>query len=61
MIVIDGRIEGSWQRTLKKDEATITFAPFAPLSKTNEKKVAKATERYNAFLKPAGTKVKSKK
>lgn len=58
MLVIDGRIEGTWQRKLIKNSAELTIAPFAPLSVTNEKAVAKAVKRFNQFIEVKSTKKK---
>src|SRR5688572_14802451 len=32
MLVIDGKIEGTWQRTLNKDRVDVEIVPFTPLS-----------------------------
>lgn len=50
MLVIDGRIEGTWQRTLNKGNVTVNVVPFVPLSKPNEKKVTKAIRRFSVFI-----------
>ncbi|HEY0660973.1 MAG TPA: winged helix DNA-binding domain-containing protein [Lysobacter sp.] len=49
-IVIDGRIAGTWKRTLRKDAVVIGTTPFAPLKKTEAKALAAAAARYGEFL-----------
>jgi hypothetical protein len=51
MVVIDGHIEGTWQRMLTKNSAEIKIVPFRPFSKIEQEKVAKGIKRYQAFLK----------
>jgi hypothetical protein len=50
MVVIDGRIEGTWQRTLSKDSVDVKIVPFAPLSKTNKQAVEFAIKRFQKFV-----------
>ena len=50
MVVIDGRIEGTWQRTLTKKSVEIKLAPFRPLSKSEQQKVGKAIKKFQGFL-----------
>ncbi len=61
MLVIDGRIEGTWQRTLNKNAAEVNVVPFASLSKTNEQKVAKAIKRFCLFVSSSSGKKNRKK
>jgi len=49
-IVIDGRVVGSWKRTLEKKTVVISLMPFATLSKAERQAVADAAVRYGAFL-----------
>lgn len=49
MLVIDGRIEGTWQRTFNKKSTEVTLVPFSPLSKVKDQKVQKAIKRYISF------------
>lgn len=51
-IVIDGVIEGSWQRLVKGKTSTIDLHPFGPLNKTCQQKADKAAKRFEAFLNP---------
>lgn len=50
MLVIDGKIEGTWKRTLNKKSAEVEIVPFAPLSKQQEKKVDKAVKEFQSFI-----------
>jgi hypothetical protein len=50
ILVIDGRVAGTWRRTLKKSEVVIETNTFAPLSKAESRAVAEAADRYGAFL-----------
>jgi winged helix DNA-binding protein len=49
-MVIDGRIAGTWKRTLRKDAVLIELAPFAPLARAERQAVHKAAEKYATFL-----------
>ena len=50
VIVIDGQIVGTWRRVLKKDSVNIEFDPFIQLTKTENKAVTLAAQRYGEFL-----------
>jgi hypothetical protein len=50
-IVIDGRVLGTWRRTLNKGSVMVTPILFTSLSKTEKRAVAAAAVRYGAFLK----------
>lgn len=50
VIVLDGRVAGTWKRTIKKGSVVITLSPFASLKKKELQAVAAAAERYGAFL-----------
>jgi hypothetical protein len=50
ILVVDGRVAGTWRRTLKKSEVVIQTTTFAPLSKAQSRAVAEAADRYGAFL-----------
>jgi hypothetical protein len=50
VIVIDGRVVGTWKRTLKKETVIITPSLFTPLGQVEEQTVAEAARRYGAFL-----------
>jgi Winged helix DNA-binding domain len=49
-LLIDSKIVGSWQRTLKKDVVIVEIKPFVPLSEAQSQAVAAAAQRYGAFL-----------
>ena len=50
IIIIDGRVVGIWQRTLKKDRVVVAPQPFSTLSKIEIQAIAVAAERYGAFV-----------
>ncbi len=50
VIVLDGRVAGTWKRAFKKGSVVITLSPFAPLKKKERQAVAAGAERYGAFL-----------
>ena len=49
MVVIDGLIEGTWQRTLNKNKAVVKIVPFTPLSKSKKEAVDSAIKRFQTF------------
>lgn len=49
MIIIDGRIEGTWKRTLKNNKALVETFPFARLSKAKSAALKKAVKRFCSF------------
>jgi len=50
IIVIDGRVVGTWKRTLRKTKVLVSFDPFEPLNPTQMEAVAGAAESYGRFL-----------
>lgn len=48
-IVIDGRIRGTWRRTLNKQSVVLEFSPFAPLTKAESRALHQAAQRYGKF------------
>ncbi|HEX3128220.1 MAG TPA: winged helix DNA-binding domain-containing protein [Thermoanaerobaculia bacterium] len=50
ILVVDGRVVGTWKRTLKRGEVVITPSPFEPLSKSQARALAPVARRYGAFL-----------
>lgn len=54
IIVTNGRIVGTWKRTLKRDAVVIETDLFHPLNETETHALATAVERYGRFIgKPA--------
>lgn len=49
-VVIDGRIAGTYKRTLQKQSVTIALQPLNPLSTEYDMLVKEAAKRYAAFL-----------
>ena len=49
-IVIDGRVAGTWKRSIRKTAIEIGATPFAPLSKAERTAFAAAAESYAAFM-----------
>jgi hypothetical protein len=49
-IAIDGRIAGTWKRSLKKSTVTIEVAPFRPLTDAEYASYSIAARRYGEFL-----------
>ena len=50
MIILDGRIAGTWKRIIKNDKFSIETVPFGPLSKTRQQALAKAIKKYRLFV-----------
>lgn len=50
MMVVNGRVEGTWTRTVTKGAVVMTPMPFTPLMKTDSRAFAEAARRYGAFL-----------
>lgn len=49
-IVIEGRVVGTWKRTLKKDAVLIVPSPFTSFSRVGKDAIAAAAERYAKFV-----------
>jgi hypothetical protein len=49
-LIIDGRLAGSWQRTIEPASVVIEVAPYRPLTPTEQRAVAGAAECYGEFL-----------
>jgi hypothetical protein len=49
-VVIDGRVAGTWKRTVKKNEVVITSTPFNPFNTDQQQMVVRAAEQYGQFL-----------
>jgi hypothetical protein len=50
VLVIDGRVAGTWARSLRKDSVVITLSPFAKVGRAEARAVASAADRYGTFL-----------
>ncbi len=50
MIIIDGKIEGTWKRIIKNNSVSIETLPFRPLSKTRQQVLARAIKKYCSFI-----------
>jgi DNA glycosylase AlkZ-like len=58
IILINGRVAGTWKRTLGRDQVQIEINPFAPLAREEIGATAAAAEKYANFLRlPAAIKV----
>lgn len=49
-IVINGRVVGTWKKTVRKTSVGITLLPFAPLPSDELELLAPAVKRYGEFL-----------
>jgi hypothetical protein len=49
-MVLDGRVVGTWKRTMKKDAVIITPSLFTPLNEAETRAFAASANRYGAFL-----------
>jgi hypothetical protein len=49
-LVINGRVAGTWKRTIKKDTVVIEVSPFTVLTNAEKKAIAMAAQRYGAFI-----------
>ncbi len=49
-MVIDGRVRGTWKRTLKKDAVIVDALPFAPLDAAEARALEDAAGRYGRFI-----------
>ena len=50
MLVIDGKIEGTWHRILKNNSVAVETFPFTSLSKAKHQAVMIAVKRYRSFM-----------
>jgi hypothetical protein len=50
MVIVDGRIVGSWKRTEEKTAVDIEIVPLSALTAEAKKKIEQAAGRYAAFL-----------
>jgi hypothetical protein len=49
-ILVNGKIEGTWQRVIKNNSVIVTAKPFSTLSKTKQELVERAANRYGKFM-----------
>ena len=50
IVVIGGRVVGTWKRTLKQNSVAMTFSPFTSFDGGQAEAIAVAAERYGRFL-----------
>jgi len=50
VVVVNGRVVGTWKRTLKKSEVIIELTPFGTLTKAEKRAIADTAEGYGKFL-----------
>jgi len=50
MIILDGKIEGTWKRVIKNNKVAIETVPFKPLSKARQQVLTKAIKKYCSFV-----------
>ncbi|NEU68454.1 winged helix DNA-binding domain-containing protein [Spirosoma agri] len=51
VLVVDGRVVGTWKRTIKKDTVSIDTKLFYPLSEAQHEAFAQASKQYGHFKK----------
>lgn len=49
IILVNGKVSGTWKRSFKKDMVSIELQPFEPYTKTQQQAIAKAAKHYAAF------------
>jgi len=49
-VIVDGRIVGLWNGTIVRNSVEIEITPARPLTRRERSAIAKAAERYAAFL-----------
>ncbi|MDX2010169.1 MAG: winged helix DNA-binding domain-containing protein [Myxococcaceae bacterium] len=50
MVVLDGRIEGTWRREVRRDTVTVQVSPFFPVTAAQRRALEDATGRFGEFL-----------
>ena len=50
IVVIGGRVVGTWKRAFKKDTVAMTFSPFTAFSDAQASAITTAAERYGRFV-----------
>lgn len=49
-IVVNGRIEGTWKRTVKKNVLQLESMPFQPFSEARQQAMVKASKPFSKFM-----------
>jgi hypothetical protein len=49
LIILNGKIEGTWKRTIKNNAVVVETVPFRPLSSAKQRALAKAIKTYSKF------------
>ncbi len=49
-IVIDGQIQGTWKRQIRKETVDLSLHPFKQLNEAQARALRRATQRYGEFL-----------
>ena len=49
-VIVDGRISGTWKRTIDKAAVTIFFSPFRALKNSDLLAITNAADRYGEFV-----------
>ncbi len=49
-IVIDGKLRGTWRRTIQRGAVNVEIRPFTPLTQPDRDAIADAARRYGEFL-----------
>lgn len=52
-LVIDGTIEGTWEKVMQGKTVSVKTTPFSSFTKTQEKKVLTAVKKYESFINSA--------
>ena len=50
MILVNGKLVGTWDRKIEKRSVTVTMRPFENVTKSQRSAITKAVDRYEAFL-----------
>ena len=51
VLIVDGRVAGSWRRTLGRDRVTVQTQMLVPLSPAARSALEREAQRYGQFLK----------
>jgi hypothetical protein len=49
-MLLNGRVVGTWKRTIKRERAIIEFKPFEPLNENDDQVFVSAARRYADFM-----------